>query len=75
MHKARCLASVYFWNTYYKNSNKKDWVPRQWAVPIIGEDEYNMLVELTKSLGGYVNEDKTMIKGFKHEDYPNEVQF
>ena len=65
MHKARCLAVVYYYNSYYKKNNinevKDLWVPRQWAVPIIGEEEYEKLVELTKSLGGYVNEDITMV--------------
>jgi radical SAM protein with 4Fe4S-binding SPASM domain len=71
MHKARCLANVYFHNSYHKKMNdgqvKDLWVPRQWAVPIIGEEEYNNLVSLTKELGGYVNEDITMIDiGSKH---------
>lgn len=58
--KARTLATVYYWNNYYKKNNIDRvmdlWVPRQWAVPIIGEKEYDFLVSLTKSLGGYVNE-------------------
>ena len=65
MHKAKCLATVYYFNTYYKKHGIKEvqdlWVPKQWAVPIIGEEEYENLVKLTKSLGGYVNEDATMI--------------
>ena len=45
MHKARVLALNYFWNKYHEK--KQDgkvfdlWVPRAWAVPIIGEEEYN----------------------------------
>ena len=65
MHKARSLATVYFHNIYHKKMNdgqvKDLWIPKQWAIPIIGEEEYNNLVELTKELGGYVNEDATMI--------------
>ena len=65
MHKARSLALVYFYNKYYKKNNianvKDLWVPKQWAIPIIGEEEYNYLVELTKSLGGYVNENAIMV--------------
>ena len=65
MHKARCLALVYYYNTYYKKNNINEvqdlWVPKQWAIPIIGEEEYNNLVQLTKELGGYVNEDATMV--------------
>lgn len=66
MHKARSLACVYYWNTYHKKV--KDglvmdlWVPKQWAIPIIGEEEYNYLVSLTKELGGYVNENASMVK-------------
>lgn len=70
MHKARCLAIVYMMNKYYLKEHDNDptiepkdlWVPKQWAVPIIGEEEYNKLVELTKQCGGYVNENATMIK-------------
>ena len=66
MNKARALALTYFYNSYYKKNGMNEvhdlWVPKQWAIPIIGEEEYNMLVELTRSLGGYVNEDATMVK-------------
>jgi len=66
MHKARALSIVYYWNTYHRlhqDGEVKDlWVPKQWAVPIIGEEEYQMLVNLTKSLGGFVNEDATMVE-------------
>ena len=65
MNKAKCLALVYYYNSYYKKNNIDSvqdlWVPKQWAVPIIGEEEYNNLVKLTKSLGGFVNEDATMV--------------
>lgn len=69
MHKARCLGIVEYWNSYAKLTGKdtvKDlWVPREWAVPIVGEEEYDRLVELTKSLGGSVNEDKVRIEGYQ----------
>ena len=65
MHKARCLALVYFYNTYFKKNNLCEvqdlWVPKQWAIPIIGEDEYNNLAQLTRELCGYVNENEIMI--------------
>ena len=65
MHKARSLATVYFYNFYHKKMNdgqvKDLWVPKQWAIPIIGEEEYNSLAQLTKELGGYVNENEIMI--------------
>ena len=52
MHKARSLANVYYWNKWYKQNNIKSTfymhLPKEDAVKIIGEDEYNMLVELSK---------------------------
>jgi len=52
MHKARALANVYFWNTYYRKIHSSDrmecHVPKDWALKIISEDEYNMLLELAK---------------------------
>ena len=52
MHKARSLANVYYWNKWYKQNNIKSTfymhLPKEAAVEIIGEDEYNMLVELSK---------------------------
>ena len=55
----------------YKKNNINEvqdlWVPKQWAIPIIGEEEYNNLVQLTKELGGYINEDATMIDISKQE--------
>ena len=41
------------------------WVPKEWAVPIIGEAEYDKLASLTESLGGFVNYDRISIKGYK----------
>jgi radical SAM peptide maturase (CXXX-repeat target family) len=52
MHKARALGNAYFWNKYYRqhNMNKrmKIYVPDEWALDIINEDELNMLKELAK---------------------------
>ena len=66
MHKARVLATNYYWNSYYKRNGINDvedlWVPKQWAIPIIGETEYNKLVDLVHELGGFVNENATMVK-------------
>ena len=67
MNKAKALALTYFHNSYCKKHNVPEevhdlWVPKQWAIPIIGEEEYNALVELTKSLGGFVNDNATMVK-------------
>ena len=51
MHKSASLANVYFWNKLYKqlNINKKFKMncPKEWAIPIIGEDEYNYLFNLS----------------------------
>ena len=56
MHQARALANIYFWNKYYQklNQNKQMlcYVPKEWAIPIIGEDEYNMLIELSGGAPG-----------------------
>ena len=66
MHKGRVLANVYHWNNYYKKYGIADhfdlWVPRQWAEPIIGKEEYEKLVNLVKSMGGYVNESEEQIR-------------
>lgn len=57
MHKARALANVYYWNKVYaKDGVDKKFemhCPKEWAVPIIGEQEYSYLLELS---GG--NEDE-----------------
>lgn len=50
MHKARVLATRYYYNTIYKNENipmrLKLNIPEEWAIAIIGKNEYNMLVSL-----------------------------
>lgn len=53
MHKARTLANVYFWNKVYKKGNFDNepfpmLMPKEWALEIIDEEEYNMLLELSK---------------------------
>ena len=52
MHKARSLANVYFWNKYYiKNGigkRFKMYCPKEWALKIISNEEYEMLEELMK---------------------------
>lgn len=71
MHKAEALAACYYWNDYYKKHGVKNhfdlWCPKQWAVPIIGEKEYDYLAGLTESLGGFVNYYETAIHGFYRE--------
>lgn len=50
MHKARSLANVYFWNQWYIKIGGipgfKMHCPKEWAIPIIGEKEYEMLLAL-----------------------------
>lgn len=71
-HRGRVLANVYYWNQYYKKYKIPKvfdlWVPKQWAVPIIGGEEYNYLANLVKSLGGYVNESDTEVREYKAAD-------
>ena len=52
MHKARSLAIVYYWNNVGKFM--KMYCPEELAVPIIGEEEYNMLKEVSE----YATEDR-----------------
>lgn len=52
MHKARSLANVYFWNTWYRkiNSDKRFEMhcPEDWALQIVSKEEYNNLKQLTE---------------------------
>ena len=54
MHKARVLANVYYWNKLFKKYKMSDkfklYCPKEWALDIISEEEYNMLKELA---GGF----------------------
>lgn len=47
MHKARALANAYFWNRYYRknkiNKRMKLYIPKEWALEIITEKEWNLL--------------------------------
>ena len=53
MHKARSLANVYYWNKRYKKNNEDKkyymWCPKEWAIPIIGENEYKYLLDISGS--------------------------
>lgn len=52
MHQARALANVYYWNTLYNylNINKKFkmYLPKDKALNIIDENEYNYLLKLSQ---------------------------
>lgn len=71
MHIGRVLANAYHWNRYYKaygiNKHFDLWVPRQWAEPIIGKDEYDNLVNLVRTTGGYVNESAEEVREYSPE--------
>ena len=53
MHKARALANVYLWNSWYRKEGRKErfamHCPREWALDIVDEGEYEFLVGLTKA--------------------------
>ena len=53
MHKARSLANVYMWNTWYQKNKENKlfemYCPKEWALPIIGEEEYNNLLDLVET--------------------------
>jgi len=52
MHKARVMATSYFYNTLYRKFDQPERfalnIPREWAIPIVGEKEYEMLISLAK---------------------------
>lgn len=45
MHKARVLANVYYWNKMGEEYSLD--CPKEWAIPIIGEEEYNNLINIS----------------------------
>ena len=57
MHIARALANAYLWNKgnrkYYPDRRFKLYVPKEWALEIITEDQWNELVQLAE----YTEED------------------
>ena len=52
MHIARALANAYLWNKgnrkYYPDRRFKLYVPKEWALEIITEDQWNELVQLAE---------------------------
>ena len=52
MHRARSLANVYYWNLVYKKNKENKVFPlclqKEYALQIVSEKEYNMLLELSK---------------------------
>ncbi len=72
MHQARALANVYFWNKLYqKNDEDKKmlcYIPKDWAIPIIGEDEYKMLIELSGGQPGINPHEEEFKKGCEEDE-------
>lgn len=54
MHKATSLANVYYWNLYFRMNNLpyrfKMWLPKEEALKIIDEEEYDLLLKLSSPL-------------------------
>lgn len=52
MHRAKSLADVYYWNKVYQKHNEDDvfklYLQKEHALQIVSEEEYNMLLELSK---------------------------
>lgn len=52
MHKARALANAYFWNKAHRMRGEPErftiHIPKEWALEIISEDEWNMLNALAE---------------------------
>ena len=54
MHKARVLANVYYWNSLFRHEGMKErfknYVPKEWALDIIDENEFNLLNKLSMEI-------------------------
>jgi radical SAM peptide maturase (CXXX-repeat target family) len=52
MHKAEALANTYYWNKFYllvdRDDYKENHCPKEWAIDIIGEEEFNSLENLVE---------------------------
>lgn len=48
MHKARSLANCYYW--FSQNVHKNIYCPKEWAINIIGEEEYKKLIDMENAL-------------------------
>ena len=51
-HKARVLANAYYWNKLYRmegaSERFKNNIPKEWALDIVSEEEFNMINDLAK---------------------------
>ena len=59
MHKARSLANVYYWNKFFIENNIPAYMPmncpKEWALEIISEEEYNYLTNLIRKEENFIN--------------------
>ena len=60
MHKGRALANIYYWNKGFKKYAPwfkfASWLPREFALEIVDDEEYEMLIGLTE----FTDEDKAL---------------
>lgn len=67
MHKGRALANIYYWNSGFKKYAPwfkfASWIPREFALEIVDDEEYEMLVGLTE----FSDEDKALTKKMLEE--------
>lgn len=61
MHQARVMAASYFYNTLYRKNNDSQRfalnIPKEWAIEIISEEEYNFLLDLARGDNNESNND------------------
>ena len=60
-HRARALANVYYWNKVYQKNNENKVFPlylqKEYALQLISEEEYDMLLELAQGKGELTEEE------------------
>ena len=74
MHKGRTLANIYYWNMGFKKYAPwfkfESWIPKEWALEIISEEEYNMLMSLIEFTDEDLQRTKDMLaNGEVERDY------
>lgn len=76
MHKGRILSNIYYWNKGFRKYAPwfrfVSWIPKQWALEIISEEEYNMLMDLIKFDESDIKRIQQMLdNGEVDDDYKN----
>ena len=74
MHKGRILSNIYYWNKGFRKYapwfRYASWIPKEWALEIISEEEYDMLMDLIKFDESDLNRIKEMLdNGEVPEEY------